>query len=153
MGQLDIKLIHMDKRKYGFLDNFAIWFSARISIAKFWADAILVASPLSLNSKLALIVIILGHLIGNLLLSMVGVMGVVSGLPTMVISRKPLGLRGSHLVSILNYLQLIGWTAMILIVGALAMDNVIKEIIGVNLYSLWIIVLGTNCYVVEPCRT
>jgi len=138
----DIKPIPMDRRKYGFLDNFAIWFGGGISIAEFWAGAILVASPLSLNLKLALIAIIVGHLIGNLLLSMIGVMGVVSGLPTMVISRKPLGLKGSHLVSILNYLQLIGWTAVMLIVGALAMDNVIKEIMGINLYSLWIIVLG-----------
>ena len=138
----DIKPIPIHMRKYGFLDNFAIWFGAGISIAEFWAGAILVTSPLSLNLKLALLAIIVGHLIGNLLLSLVGVMGVVSGLPTMVISRKPLGLKGSYLVSVLNYLQLIGWTAVMIIVGALAMDNVAQEIVGISLYSLWIIVLG-----------
>ncbi|MCD6196403.1 MAG: cytosine permease, partial [Staphylothermus sp.] len=66
----DIKPVPLHMRKYGLLDNFAIWFGAGISIAEFWAGAILVASPLSLNLKLALIAIIVGHLIGNLLLSM-----------------------------------------------------------------------------------
>ncbi|WFO76352.1 putative hydroxymethylpyrimidine transporter CytX [Desulfurococcaceae archaeon MEX13E-LK6-19] len=138
----DIKPIPSSQRKYDFIDNFAIWFGAGISIAEFWAGAILVASPISLDLKLALIAIIVGHIIGNLLLSMVGVIGVETGLPTMVISRKPLGLRGSYLVSILNYLQLIGWTAVMLIVGALAMNNVSMSLAGINLYGLWVILLG-----------
>ena len=138
----DIRPVPLRERRYGFLDNFVIWFGAGISIAEFWAGAILVASPLSLSLKLALIAIIVGHLVGNLLLSLVGVMGVVSGLPTMVISRKPLGLKGSYLVSVLNYLQLIGWTAVMLIVGALAMDSVSQGVIGVSLYSVWIVLLG-----------
>lgn len=138
----DIKPIPFSQRKYGFVDNFVIWFGAGISIAEFWAGAILVVSPLSLDLKLALIAIILGHVIGNLLLSMIGVIGVKTGLPTMVISRKPLGLKGSYLVSILNYLQLIGWTAVMLIVGALAMNNVSLSLAGIDLYSIWVILLG-----------
>lgn len=138
----DIKPVPTSERRYGFSDVFAIWFGAGISIAEFWAGAILVASPLSLNLKTALLAIIVGHIIGNLLLSLIGVIGVETGLPTMAISRKPLGLKGSYLVSILNYLQLIGWTAVMLIVGALAMDNVFSAVLGVKLYYLWIIVLG-----------
>jgi len=138
----DIKPISIDNRKYGFSDVFAIWFGAGISIAEFWAGAILVASPLSLDLKMALLAIIIGHIIGNFLLSLIGVIGVETGLPTMAISRKPLGLKGSCLVSILNYLQLIGWTAVMLIVGALAMDNVFSTLLNVKLYYIWIIILG-----------
>jgi NCS1 family nucleobase:cation symporter-1 len=138
----EIKPIPRDARKYGFSDVFVIWFGAGISIAEFWAGAILVASPLSLDLKAAILAIILGHIIGNLLLALVGVIGTHTGLPTMVLSRKPLGLKGSYLVSILNYLQLIGWTAVMLIVGALAMDAVFEPLIGFKLYYLWIIVLG-----------
>lgn len=138
----DIQPIPPKARRFGFTDNFAIWFGAGISIAEFWAGAILAASPVSLNLKQALIAIIIGHLIGNLLLSLIGVIGVVTGLPTMVISRKPLGVRGSHLVSALNYLQLIGWTAVMLIVGARAMDAVSTRVLGFNAYWAWILFLG-----------
>uniref|UniRef100_A0A7C4HCR9 Putative hydroxymethylpyrimidine transporter CytX n=1 Tax=Staphylothermus marinus TaxID=2280 RepID=A0A7C4HCR9_STAMA len=138
----DIKPLPREVRKYGFSDIFVIWFGAGISIAEFWAGAIIVASPLSLDLKTALLSIIIGHIIGNLLLSLIGVIGTHTSLPTMVISRKPLGLKGSYLVSILNYLQLIGWTAVMLIVGALAMNNVFIEFTGLNLYYLWIIILG-----------
>lgn len=138
----DIESVPRNSRRYGFLDNFAIWFGAGISIAEFWAGAILVASPISLDLKLAVIAIILGHLIGNLLLALVGVIGAETGLPTMVVSRRSLGLRGSHLVSALNYLQLIGWTAVMLIVGALAMNMVSIEVLGVDAYWAWVLVLG-----------
>ena len=138
----DIRPVPRDKRRYGFLDNFAIWFGAGVSIAEFWAGAILVASPISLSLKLAVVAIVLGHLVGNLLLSLVGAIGAETGLPTMVISRRPLGLKGSHLVSALNYLQLIGWTAVMLIVGALAMNTVSSEALGFEAYRAWILVLG-----------
>ena len=130
------------RRKYGFTDNFAIWFGAGVSIAEFWAGATLVASPLNISLKSALIAILLGHAVGNTLLSSIAYVGVRTGLPTMVISRASLGLKGSYLVSVLNYLQLIGWTAVMLIVGGLAMDN-ISLMYGVKgLYILWVIVLG-----------
>ncbi len=138
----DIGPVPPSGRRYGFTDNFAIWFGAGISIAEFWAGAILVASPVSLNLKLATLAVLLGHLVGNLLLSLVGAMGAYTGLPTMVLARKPLGLRGSHLVSALNYLQLVGWTAVMLIVGALAMDAVSSRVLGFKAYHAWILLLG-----------
>ena len=130
------------RRRYGFSDNFAIWFGAGVSIAEFWAGASLVASPLNISLKSALVAIILGHAVGNALLSFIAYMGVKTGLPTMVISRAALGLRGSYLVSILNYLQLIGWTAVMLVVGGLAMDNVASAYGLHGLYWVWVLVLG-----------
>lgn len=137
-----IEPVPRSERRYGFIENLAIWFGAGISIAEFWAGAILVASPLSLNLKAALLAIILGHLIGNALLSLVAVMGSDTGLPTMVLSRRPLGVKGSHLVSALNYLQLIGWTAIMIVVGARALDTVSAEVFGLHAYHAWILVLG-----------
>jgi len=137
-----IEPVPKDKRRYGFTENFTIWFGAGISIAEFWAGALLVAEPISLGLKLSLLAIILGHAIGNLLLSIIGLAGVYSGLPTMVLARKPLGLKGSYLPSILNYLQLIGWTAVMLVVGALAMDSVSTTLWGLSLYHIWILFLG-----------
>ncbi|MEM2235182.1 MAG: putative hydroxymethylpyrimidine transporter CytX [Desulfurococcaceae archaeon] len=139
----DVKPVPLKDRMYGFLDVYNIWFGAGISIAEFWAGAVLV-HPLGLDFPTALLAIIIGHLIGNALLSAVGLMGYTSGVPTMVLTRRPLGIKGSYLASLLNYLQLIGWTAVMLIVGALAMNKVFNAIIKADLYYLWIPVLGAT---------
>jgi len=139
----DVKPVPLKDRMYGFLDIYNIWFGAGISIAEFWAGAVLV-HPLGLDFPTALLAIIIGHLIGNALLSAVGLMGYTSGVPTMVLTRRPLGIKGSYLASLLNYLQLIGWTAVMLIVGALAMNKVFNAIIKADLYYLWIPVLGAT---------
>lgn len=137
----DVKPIPLKDRVYSFLDVYSIWFGAGISIAEFWAGAVLI-HPLGLDFPTALLAIIIGHLIGNALLSAVGLMGFTSGVPTMVLTRRPLGIKGSHLASLLNYLQLIGWTAVMLIVGALAMNKVSSAIVEADLYYLWIPALG-----------
>lgn len=51
-------------------------------------------------------------------------------------------MRGSILPSILNYLQLIGWTAIMLIVGANAM-NAVSNHFGLENYALWVVLLGS----------
>ncbi|WP_461865963.1 putative hydroxymethylpyrimidine transporter CytX [Thermococcus sp.] len=130
----DIKPLPKSKRPYTFLTLFAIWFGAGISIAEFWAGALLTPA---LSLWAALGVILLGHLIGNAVMGLIAVEGEETGLPTMVLSRGALGIKGSILPSALNYLQLIGWTAIMLIVGANAMDAVFGR--G---YTLWVLTLG-----------
>lgn len=122
------------KRTFGFLDIFAIWLGAGISIAEFWAGALLTPALPFIN---AILVIIIGHIIGNLVMGAIAIEGQKTGVPTMVLSRGALGIKGSLLPSILNYLQLIGWTAIMLIVGAKAMEVVFK-----GYYHAWIVFLG-----------
>jgi len=117
----------------------AIWFGAGISIAEFWAGALLVPG---VSLFTGLLVIIVGHLIGNFLMGLVALEGYETGLPTMVLTRRPLGLAGSYLASVLNYIQLVGWTAVMNIVGARAMDTVASSL-GLQIgYSTWIILIG-----------
>lgn len=122
------------KRLFTFFDIFAIWFGAGISIAEFWAGALLTPALPFLH---AILIIIIGHIIGNIIMGLIAIEGHQTGLPTMVLSRGVLGIKGSILPSSLNYLQLIGWTAIMLIVGARAMDAVFKDY-----YPIWIIILG-----------
>ncbi|AEC52682.1 cytosine permease [Pyrococcus sp. NA2] len=121
-------------RIFDFWSNFSIWFGADFGIAVIWAGALL--TPY-LSLKEALAIIILGHLLGNAVMSLIAIEGYETGLPTMVLSRGPLGGKGSVLPSLLNYLQLIGWTAIMLIVGARALD-----VIFPGTYFMWVIVLG-----------
>jgi len=126
-------------RMLGWWDVLAIWFGAGISIAEFWAGALLTPG-ISLITALTLILV--GHLIGNALMGLVALEGYDTGLPTMVLTRRPLGIKGSYLASALNYLQLIGWTAVMNIVGARAMDVVITSLGYPSQYHTWVVVFG-----------
>jgi NCS1 family nucleobase:cation symporter-1 len=53
-------------------DILAIWFGAGISIAEFWAGALLVPS---ISLLAALVVNIVGHVIGNTLMGLVAIEG------------------------------------------------------------------------------
>ncbi|HEC87887.1 MAG TPA: putative hydroxymethylpyrimidine transporter CytX, partial [Thermoplasmata archaeon] len=68
---------------------------------------------------------------------LIAVEGYETGVPTMVLARGVMGIKGSVLPSFLNYFQLIGWTAIMLIVGARAMDSVFN-----GYYYIWIVILG-----------
>ena len=134
----EIKPVEKSKKTFTLITLLAIWFGAGISIAEFWAGALLTPA---LSLGMAILVIIVGHLLGNTIMGLIALEGEETGLPTMVLSRAPLGIKGSILPSILNYLQLIGWTAIMLIVGANAM-NAVSKAFGFESYPLWILLLG-----------
>jgi len=134
----EIKPVEKSKKTFTLITLLAIWFGAGISIAEFWAGALLTPA---LSLGMAILVIIVGHLLGNAIMGLIALEGEETGLPTMVLSRAPLGIKGSVLPSILNYLQLIGWTAIMLIVGANAM-NAVSKAFGFESYPLWVLLLG-----------
>jgi len=138
-GDSGIEPIPVDKRPINSLDLLAIWFGAGISIAEFWAGSLLVPGVSLLT---AILVIILGHVIGNALMGLVAIEGYRVGVPTMVLTRRPLGVKGSYLASTLNYLQLIGWTAVMNIVGARAVDTVFTILDYPSNVKMWIVVIG-----------
>jgi len=139
VGSSDIEPIPRSSRPMSAWDLLAIWFGAGISIAEFWAGAILVPG---VSLFTALIMIIIGHVIGNALMGLVAIEGYRVGVPTMVLTRRPLGVKGSYLASVLNYLQLIGWTAVMNIVGARAIDTVLVLLGYPSNLKLWIIIFG-----------
>ncbi|HII66497.1 putative hydroxymethylpyrimidine transporter CytX [Thermococcus sp.] len=134
----EIKPVEKSKKTFTLITLLAIWFGAGISIAEFWAGALLTPA---LSLGMAILVIIVGHLLGNAIMGLIALEGEETSLPTMVLSRASLGIKGSILPSILNYLQLIGWTAIMLIVGANAM-NAVSKAFGFEGYPLWVLLLG-----------
>lgn len=93
-----------------------LWAGAAVSLAEIWAGGLL--APLGLLAGGA--AILLGHLIGNTPLALAGVIGTRTGLPTMVATRPALGVRGSYLPTVLNIVQLVGWTGVMLWIGGRA---------------------------------
>lgn len=106
-----------EKRDLGSFGLFALWFSAAISMAEIYTGGLL--APLGFSDGVKAIII--GHLIGGGIMLLAGAIGAESGLPAIAMStRISFGTYGSYLFSILNILQLIGWTAVMIIAGGRA---------------------------------
>jgi len=132
-----IEPIPKEERNLGGWDFFLLWAGAAISLAEIWAGSLIV--PLGLG--LGLWAILLGHLIGNTPFALGGLIGSRWGVPTMVSVRPSFGIRGSYFAAALNVVQLIGWTAVMLIVCGGAADA-ISKFYGFSNLNLWIILSG-----------
>src|SRR5512136_2620107 len=132
-----IEPIPLEERNLKGWDFFLLWAGVAISLAEIWAGGLLV--PLGLG--LGLWAILLGHLIGNTPLALGGLIGSRWGIPTMVSVRPSFGIRGSYFAAALNVIQLIGWTAVMLIVCGGAADA-ISKFFGISNPALWILLSG-----------
>ncbi len=132
-----IEPVSSDQRTLGGWDFFLLWAGAAVSLAEIWAGGLIV--PLGLG--LGLGAILIGHLIGNTPLALGGVIGSRWGIPTMVAVRASFGLRGSYLAAALNAIQLIGWTAVMLILCGGAAEAISKTY-GFSNPDFWVILSG-----------
>ncbi|MCS7234169.1 MAG: putative hydroxymethylpyrimidine transporter CytX [Synergistetes bacterium] len=130
----EIRPVRDNERILTGFDLFLLWIGAAISLAEVWAGGML--APLGLG--MGILVIILGHVIGNTPFALGGIIGNKYGIPSMVTLRPSFGVRGSYLGSILNVVQLIGWTAVMLFVAG---DAAYAIYSGID-RRLWIILIG-----------
>ena len=135
----------MEKRT-SLLDNALIWFGAGVSIAEILTGTYF--SSLGFGRGLAAILV--GHVIGCIMLFLAGVIGGTSRKSAMETTKSSFGSKGGLLFAILNVLQLVGWTAIMIYDGALAADGILSAgrwvwclIIGL-LIIVWILIGITN---------
>ena len=135
----------MEKRT-SLLDNALIWFGAGVSIAEILTGTYF--SSLGFGRGLAAILV--GHVIGCIMLFLAGVIGGTSRKSAMETTKSSFGSKGGLLFAILNVLQLVGWTAIMIYDGALAADGIFSAgrwvwclIIG-RLIIVWILIGITN---------
>jgi NCS1 family nucleobase:cation symporter-1 len=126
-------------RVLGFLDQAVLWGNLGISLLVLVAGALLVPA-LGLWSALAATV--LGAAIGNALLGLAAVPAAQTGVPTMVLYRAPLGLRGSLLPTACNVAQNLGWATFELFVIASAATVVSERVLGFRGRLLWVLLFG-----------
>ena len=115
-----------------------LWFGAAISVAEILAGGLL--APLGF--KMGLIAILLGHLVGTTLLVLGGVIGTTERIPALVSTRISFGEYGSYVFSILNVLQLLGWTAVMIIVGARSVNEITKTLWSFDHLTVWSLIIG-----------
>jgi putative hydroxymethylpyrimidine transporter CytX len=124
----------MEEKKTSSFSNGLIWFGAAVSIAEIFTGTFF--APLGFRK--GLLAIIIGHIIGCTLFYFAGLIGGKTEKSSMETVKISFGQRGSLLFSALNVLQLVGWTAVMIISGAQASNSVLN--IGGN--WVWCIVIG-----------
>jgi NCS1 family nucleobase:cation symporter-1 len=134
-----IQPVPPQQRVLGFLDQAVLWGNLGISLLVLVAGALLVPA-LGLWSALAATVV--GAAIGNTLLGLAAVPAAETGVPTMVLYRAPLGLRGSLLPTACNVVQNLGWATFELFVIASAATQVSERVLGFGGRLLWVLVFG-----------
>ena len=110
----------MQEKRTSVFENGLIWFGAAVSIAEILTGTYF--APLGFVKGLA--AILLGHLIGCGLLFVSGLIGGFTRKSAMETTKMSFGQKGSLLFALLNVLQLVGWTGIMIYDGALAANGV-----------------------------
>ncbi|HEX9076929.1 MAG TPA: putative hydroxymethylpyrimidine transporter CytX [Anaerolineae bacterium] len=129
-----IEPVPQAQRVLGLVDYAVLWGDLGIGLLVLLAGTFLVPG-LGLGD--ALVAIVIGSILGALLLAFIGVIGSDTAVPTMVLLRPVLGVRGSYLATALNALQLIGWTIFEFIVMGVAANAISQALFGISSFPLW----------------
>ena len=132
----------MEERRTSVFENGLIWFGAAVSIAEIMTGTYF--APLGFGE--GLFAILLGHIIGCVMLFFAGLIGGKLRKSAMETAKMSFGSKGALLFSVLNIIQLVGWTAIMIFDGALAVNGIFNAgnwvwctVIGM-LIILWILI-------------
>ena len=123
----------MEKRRTSVFENGLLWFGAAVSIAEILTGTYF--APLGFSK--GLFAVLVGHVIGCVMLFFAGMIGGKTRKSSMETVRMSFGRKEALLFSVLNILQLVGWTAIMIYDGALAVNGIFDLGSG-----LWCIVIG-----------
>lgn len=125
----------MENKKTSTFSNGLIWFGAGVSIAEIITGTYL--APLGF--KTGIIAIILGHIIGCVMLFLAGLIGGQTGKSSMETAAISFGKKGSSFFAVMNVLQLVGWTGIMIYDASLSAETIFSA--GAKLWALIIGVL------------
>jgi putative hydroxymethylpyrimidine transporter CytX len=133
-----IEPVPESERNLRSFDLFVLWLSLGVGLLVIQAGTYL--APLGVANAVAAVVI--GSVFGVLLLALAGRIGSQEGVPSMVLLRPLLGVRGSFAPSMLNVLQLVGWTAFELWIMGYAASEISARYFGFRGPVLWTLVFA-----------
>ncbi|MBQ9207485.1 MAG: putative hydroxymethylpyrimidine transporter CytX [Treponema sp.] len=136
----------MEHKQTSIFSNALIWFGAAVSIAEIITGTYF--APLGFVQ--GTVAILVGHLIGCALLFFAGYIGGLSRKSAMETTKFSFGSLGSKFFALLNVLQLVGWTGIMIYDGSLAVNEIFSfgkwvwAIVIGALIILWILIGITN---------
>ncbi|HKE53191.1 MAG TPA: putative hydroxymethylpyrimidine transporter CytX [Actinomycetota bacterium] len=137
-----IRPVPPESRQLGGLDLGVLWFDLSIGLLVMVTGALLVPA-LGLGD--ALLAIAVGTAVGCVPLALVALAGQREGVPTMVLLRPMLGGRGSAVPSVLNVIQLVGWTAVEFWVMGEVANVVSARLFGFESRVFWLALVAIVC--------
>jgi putative hydroxymethylpyrimidine transporter CytX len=116
-------------RTLGTWDVAALWGNLGVSLLGF-TGALFVLSPIGAPMSLAAacVALLVGTVLGALGIALAGAPGVATGAPSMVLLRGLFGTRPSYLPTVLNVVQLLGWTTFELVTIGTAMHQIAPSV-------------------------
>ena len=123
----------MEEKRTSVFENGLIWFGAAVSIAEILTGTYF--APLGFSK--GLLAVLIGHVIGCIMLFFAGLIGGKVRKSAMETAKMSFGSKGALLFSVLNIIQLVGWTAIMIYDGALAVNGIFA--VG---NWIWCIVIG-----------
>ena len=123
----------MENKKTSTFSNGLIWFGAGVSIAEIITGTYL--APLGF--KTGIIAVILGHIIGCVMLFLAGLIGGQTGKSSMETAAISFGKKGSSFFAVMNVLQLVGWTGIMIYDASLSAETIFS--VGAK---LWAVIIG-----------
>lgn len=127
------------ENRTGLFTNAVIWFGVAISVSEIEAGIQIGSSP-SLWVPL-----VLGHIIGAILLFLVGYIGASVRLNAMEMTSSTFGKYGSKFFAVLNVMQLVAWVAVLNAQGASALESLnlpisfaVTCILLASLIAVWV---------------
>ncbi|MCR5273118.1 MAG: putative hydroxymethylpyrimidine transporter CytX [Lachnospiraceae bacterium] len=132
----------MEEKRTSVFENGLIWFGAAVSIAEILTGTYF--APLGFTR--GLIAVLVGHVIGCTMLFLAGLIGGKLRKSSMETAKLSFGNKGGLLFAVLNIIQLVGWTAIMIYDGAIAANGVFAVgswiwcVVIAALIVLWILI-------------
>ena len=126
-----IEQIPVENRHMSHWDMFATWIGANANNGTWYIGGVVAACGLVLATK----VLIASSALSYVLLSLVGLMGYITGVSTMALTRSSFGIRGSYVPSVINVVQFVGWTAVNTFIAATSLSILFHDFFGWKTYN------------------
>lgn len=137
-----IEPVPSQQRALGALDLAILWGDLGVGLLVLVTGALLVPA---LGLVQAIVAVVIGSVIGVGLLALVAAAGGAHAVPTMVLFRPVLGIRGSWIASGLNAVQLVGWVAVEFWAMSYVADLVVTRVFCVEARGVWLLLIAAVC--------
>ncbi len=127
LGHDTVELGADTERTMGFGNTIMVWLAANMVVTTLLTGTLFVPGIRYLQ---AVLIIVLGTLLGVAVLALVGCIGTRTGLPTMVISRGAFGVRGGTFPGLMNLAVLMGWSWVQALLAGIAVNSAVESLTG-----------------------